>query len=410
MSERLKRIIFAALFLILVAAIGFGVYYVFFKSKTPTTPIGGTPQQNEGNLPTSGAAGDREGTGNQTGGTGLPTSETTEGDRTPAPESSTVILKEGVVQQLAPSADGNSARYYDPIEGKFYKITADGLIIPLNNKVYTNVDQVTWGNSTDQAILAYPDGSKIHVNFETNTQETIPKHWEDFSFSTNDQKIVAKTIATSPESRYLVISDPNGKNTQAIEPLGENASKAHAAWTGNDQIVAYANVGEAVGFDREQIILVGKNHENYKSLLVEGRGFEPLWSPTGQWIAYSAWNLANGYKPELWISGGAPGNLNENRRKMNIQTWASKCAWNTDKFLYCAVPDEIQEGAGLQPDEYKYTGKDSIVKINLETGTVTSLGQPDGEPSIKNPIVTENGENFMYTDAATGFLYTYRLP
>lgn len=410
MSERLKRILIAILFLILVAAIGFGIYYVFFRPTSPVTPTGATPQQNEGTLPTSGEAGGRTGTGSQTGETGLPTSQTIEGERTPVTESSTVILKESVVQQLAPSIDGNAARYYDPIAGKFYKISADGLITPLNNKVYSNVDTVTWGNSTDQAILTYPDGSKIHVNFETGAQETIPKHWEDFSFSTNDQKIVAKTIATSPESRYLVISDPSGKNTQAIEPLGENANKTHAAWTGNDEIVAYANVGEAVGLDREQIILVGKNHENYKALLVEGRGFEPLWSPTGQWIAYSAWNLSNGYKPELWISGGAPGNLNDNRRKLNIQTWASKCAWDTDKFLYCAVPDEIQEGAGLQPDEYKYTSKDSIIKISLETGTVTNLGQPDGEPSIKNPIVTANGENFMYTDAATGYLYAFRLP
>lgn len=411
MSDRMKRIIFAFLFLILVAVIGYGIYTVFFKSAVtpPVTPP--TEQGTQGGtLPSAGGAGTRTGTGEQTGEFGLPTSETTIENPSATQEPSTVILKESVVQQLSSSADGLSARYYDPIEGKFYKITPDGLTKSLSEKSYPNVDTVTWGNASDQAILTYPDGSKVHVNFQSQTQETLPKHWEDFSFSTNDQNIVVKTMTTSPESRYLIISDPNGKNARAIEPLGENGNQTYSAWTGNDQVIAYATVGEPTGADRQQIILVGKNHENYKSLLVEGRGFEPLWSPTGQWIVYSVWTMSNGYKPELWISGGAPGNLNDNRHKLDIQTWATKCAWHTDKTLYCGVPDTIQEGAGLQPDEYRYSGKDSIVQIDLESGTVTNLGQPSGEPSIKQPVVTADGQNLIYTDANTGYLYTFKLP
>lgn len=410
MSDKLKRIIFAFLFLIFVALIGFGIYTFFFKpsvTPTPTTPTG--EQLPGGTLPTSGGAGTRPGTGEQPSELGLPSAETITGGTETVQAPTTIILKESVVQQLSSSADGQSARYYDPTEGKFYKISTDGLTKLLSNKSYPNVDTVTWGNTTDQAILTYPDGSKVHVNFQSDTQETLPKHWEDFSFSTNDQNIVAKTMTTSPESRYLVIADPNGKNPQAIEPLGENGDKTFATWTGNDQVIAYATVGDPLGADRQQIILVGKNHENYKALLVEGRGFEPSWSPTGQWVVYSVWNLANGFKPELWVSGGAPGNLNDNRHKLNIQTWATKCAWRTDSTIYCGVPSEIQEGAGLQPDEYRYSGKDSVVKVDLETGTVTNLGQPSGEPSIKQPIVTANGENLIYTDANTGYLYTFKL-
>lgn len=413
MSDGLKRVSIAIVFLLLVGTIAFGVYYVFFKPKTapPGTTPGSGQQGAGGTLPQSGNAGTRPGSGEDPGDTGFPPSETVpEGESQAVAEPSTIILKESVAQQLAPSADGLSARFYDPVEGKFYKITAEGLTRPLGEKTYPNVDTVTWGNSSDQAILTYPDGAKVHVNFETGSQATIPKHWEDFSFSTNDTKIVAKTISTSPESRYLVVADPNGKNARAIEPLGDNQDKTYAAWTGNDQIIAYATVGEAIGLDRQQIVIVGKNHENYKSLLVEGRGFEPLWSPTGQWVAYSVWTTANGFKPELWVSGGAPGNLNENRRKLNIQTWAKKCAWQNDLYLYCAVPDSVSEGAGLQPEESMYSGKDSIYQINLETGTVTNLGQPSGEPSIKDPIVTSDGQNIIFTDASTGYLYTFRIP
>jgi hypothetical protein len=411
MSDRMKRIVIALLFLLLVAVIGFGVYYVFFRpTSSPTKPTPSNQQSATGTLPEAGEANGQTGTNGQTGETGLPTAETTPGSATETQQPTTIILKEGVVQQLSLSADGKDARYYDPVEGKFYKITPDGLAKPLSDKLYPNVDSVAWGNSTDQAILTYPDGSKIHVDFQSNAQETLPKHWEGFSFSTNDQQIVAKTITTSPESRYLVIADPSGKNARAIEPLGNNASQTYDAWTANDQVIAYATVGDALGLDRQQIILVGKNHENFKSLVVEGRGFEPLWSPTGQWITYSVWTTANGYKPELWVSGGAPGNLNDNRHDLNIQTWANKCAWHTDKLIYCGVPQTIDEGAGLQPDLYEYNGQDDIVKIDLETGSVTDLGQPDGATSVKQPIVTADGQNFIFTDASTGYLYTYRLP
>jgi hypothetical protein len=412
MSDRLKRVVIALLFLLLVAVIGFGVYYVFFKTLPPATTTPTSPNQPSatGTLPQAGISEGQTGASAQPPENGLPNAQPIEGNGAESVQPTTVILKESVVQQLSPSSDGNNVRYYDPINGKFYKMTPDGLSKPLSDKTYPNVDSVSWANTSDQAILTYPDGSNIHVDFQTDSQETLPKHWEDFTFSTNDRQIVAKTITTSPESRYLVIADPNGKNARAIEPLGENASQTFSAWTANDQIIAYATVGDALGLDRQQIILVGKNHENYKSLLVEGRGFEPLWSPTGNWIIYSVWTTANGYKPQLWVSGGSPGNLNDNRHDLNIQTWANKCAWHTDTLLYCGVPQSVADGAGLQQDTYEYSVQDHIVKIDLEAGTVTNLGTPDGAFSVKQPVVTADGEQFIFTDASTGYLYAYRLP
>lgn len=411
MSDRLKKIVIAFLFLIVVSLIALGIYLYFFKPAIQQgNPPSPTSTSQGGSLPSAGQATSGTTSGGGQDFIGLPSSvETQNGETQTTLVPTTSMLREGVAQQLSPSADGTSARYYDPVDGKFYKINADGLEKQLGNKSYPNVETVTWGNTSDQAILQFPDGSKIHVDFETGKQDTIPKHWEDFSFSTDDKSIVAKTISTSPESRYLIIADPDGTNTRAIEPLGENANKAFSTWTNNNQIIAYALTGEAMGLDRQQIIMVGKNHENYQGLLVEGRGFEPLWSPSGQLVLYSVWTVANGFKPELWISGGAPGNMNDGRRKLDLQTWASKCAWYKDVKLYCAVPDSLQEGAGLQPDQYKYVGKDSIIEINLENGSVTNLGQPSGEPSVKNPIVTKDGEHLIFTDASTGSLYDFRI-
>jgi hypothetical protein len=278
----------------------------------------------------------------------------------------------------------------------------------LSDKTFSNVDSVTWGNATDKAILTFPDGSNVLYDFTAQKQTTLPKHWDGFAFSRNDTKIVAKNESDAPESRYLIIANPDGSGAQAIEPLGENSDKAFPSWTPNNEIVAYATTGQAKGFDRQEIILIGKNHENYSGLLVEGRGFEPLWSPSGQIVLYSVWTIANEYKPELWISGGAPGNINQNRRKLSVQTWAHKCVWANDIEIICAVPEEIKKGAGLQPDQFQDT-TDRIVRINIDENLITDLGQPDGGPAVKNPVLSNDGSELIFSDAMTGKLYTFTL-
>ncbi len=412
MSDRLKRVLFIVFFVLLVIGIGIGLYFVFFRSAPvqPGATTGGEATSTlGGTLPSAGAGGAQ-----QIGGAGgpgaLPAAGTVPGAAGvgAAGQPRTTLLVESVSQQVAPTAQGDGARFYNPVDGKFYRALPDGRVIALGDVSFPNVESVAWGNTSDQAILTFPDGSKIHYDFTTKTQTTLPAHWDDFNFSTDDQSIIAKSEAVSPESRFLVIADPNGKNPQAVQALGDNGDLVHADWTGNDQIVAYSETGDALGYDRQQIILIGKNNEDFRGLVVEGRGFQPLWSPSGQKILYSAWTVDNGYKPELWVSGGSPDNINANRVKLELQTWADKCAWQNDDTLYCAVPENLPQGAGLQPDLFT-TLEDRIVKIDLKTGQKTDLGKPDGNPSVKSPVVTKDGSALLYTDASTGKLYSFKL-
>jgi len=411
MSEGLKRTLFIVGFTVLVVAIGVVMYLVFYRGMIPSAPTEQTPGTTAtggGELPASGAAGTR--TPVETGAEGeLPSAGALTGGITgTVPPPQTSLLVESVSQGIAPATDGSGARFYNPVDGKFYRALPDGRVILMSDVSFPNVESVSWGNASDQAILSFPDGSKIHYDFQTQTQATLPKHWSDFNFSTDDANIIAKSEPISPESRYLVIADPDGKNSRAIQALGENGDKVHAAWTGNNQIVAYSETGEALGYDRQQIILIGKNNENFRGLVVEGRGFEPLWSPSGQKILYSAWTVENGYKPELWVSGGAPSNLNADRVKLDIQTWASKCAWADETTLYCGVPENMPRGAGLQPNLFTSL-QDRIVRIDLATGRKTDLGKPNGNPSIKSPVVTQDQSALIYADATTGKLYSFRI-
>ena len=415
MSDRLKRILFISFFVVLVAGIAVGLYFAFFRptiSPTITEP-GGTGTISDGTggaLPSSGAASGQGGTSG-TGGTGaLPGAGTVPGASGSATTQPlrTAILVESVSQAIAPTADGTGARFYNPIDGKFYRAYPDGRVVAMSDTAFKNVEQVNWGNTSDQAILSFPDGSKVHYDFQSQKQSTLPKHWEDFDFSTDDRSIVAKSDAISPESRYLLVADPDGKNPRAVQPLGENGDKVHSAWTGNNAIVAYSETGEALGYDRQQIVLLGQNKENFRGLVVEGRGFMPLWSPSGQKILYSAWTVDGDYKPELWVSGGSPDNVNQNRVKLELQTWADKCAWANDELIYCAVPLNMPRGAGLQPSLFSSL-EDHVMRIDLATGMKSDLGQPDGNPSMRNLVVTKDGTELIYTDSATGKLYAFRI-
>ncbi len=412
MSDGMKRILFITGFTILIIAIGFGIYVMFFRAapSQPGTGSTGSPTTSStaGSLPSSGSGGVRTGSGTGANGS-LPNAQGTAGNGgTGGTQPGTSLLVESVTQQISLTPDGTGARFYNAVDGKFYRAMPDGRVIAMSDAVFPNVDSVAWGNTTDQAILSFPDNSKIYYDFQTKTQTTLPNHWDNFNFSTDDTKIIAKSEAISPESRFLVISDPNGKNPQAIQALGDNGDKVHADWTGNGQVVAYSETGDALGYDRQQIVLLGKNNENFRGLVVEGRGFEPLWSPSGQKVLYSAWTVENNYKPELWVSGGTPDNVNQDRAKLNLQTWAHKCTWANDSTIFCAVPENLPTGAALQPDLFT-TLEDRIVRIDLKTGQKTDLGKPDGNPSIKGLVVTKDGTQLMYIDATSGKLYTFKV-
>lgn len=412
MSDRLKRTLLIFAFVLFACGIGYLLYSIFFQQRTiPSEPIPGETAM-PGGLPVSDETGER---GTETPGGESPTTPpqiggTPAGSGSALPTSAvrTRLLNEGISRDVSATVNGQGARFYDPASGKFYSVDLNGLITPLSDRTFSNVDTVAWGNATDKAILTFPDGSNVLYDFTTQRQTTLPKHWNDFAFSGNDTKIIAKSEADSPESRYLVIANPDGSGAQAIEPLGENSDKAFPAWTPNNEVVAYATTGQAKGFDRQEIILIGKNHENYSALLVEGRGFEPLWSPSGQTVLYSVWTIASEYKPELWISGGAPGNVNQDRRKLSVLTWAHKCVWANELEIICAVPEEMPSGAGLYPDQFQDT-TDRIVLINIEENLITDLGKPDGGPSVKNPVLSSNGSELIFSDAMTGKLYTFTI-
>lgn len=408
--SKYKKIFLVLGFLLITFLMGYAIYTMFFRPSSPlitgpdtkpsaTTTGTGFPATETGAgqtiSPDGPIGGDRE---------GLPSAE------------ASPIAKGGLTQTKELSAspgrgatlgeNGSDLQYYDPKDGKFYRLNKDGEAVPLSDKIFHDVDSITWSPDKNTAILEYPDGANIIYDFAADKQTTLPKHWEDFDFSPTGDKIVMKSLGLDPDNRWLAVANKDGSNAQAIEPLGDNAASVYPSWSPNNQMVAmYA---ESTGFDRQEVYFVGMNEENFKSATIEGRGFEPLWSPQGNRLLYSTYSLDDNLKPNLWLVNAQGEAIGSDRKKLNIETWAHKCSFSDDQSLYCAVPDTLPEGVGLIP-ELGLTTKDKLYKIDIATGLKKLMAVPDGAYNMSNLIISDNGYYLYFTDEKTGKLHQINL-
>jgi len=403
-----KKLLLFLGFLALTALLGFGIYYLFFRGEEapPELPpeinanVGVTP------LPIS-----PEGAAQV-----VPTKEPTEPLLPPGVDryaEGGVTLTTPVVSVPTVGAslsDSGSLNYYNRVDGKFYRMLPNGTLESLSSKVFYNVDKATFDPRGDKAIIEYPDGSNIYYDFATSQQVTLPRHWEEFDFSTAGDKIVAKSVGIDVSNRFLVVANPDGTGARAVQELGNNADKVQVAWSPNNQIIATSRTGESFGTTSQEIYFVGQNHENFKSMVVEGLDFRPNWAPSGEQLVYSAAGELSDYKPMLWIVDAVGDDIGKNRRSLNVNTWADKCTFADDSTLYCAVPDpdQMPRGAGLQPAVVEDV-PDSLYKIDLNTGLQTQIAIPEGNHNIQNVMLTPDRKSLYFTDKINGVVNKIEL-
>ncbi len=412
MNPNTKKILMAVALIGVATLIGFGLYYMFKKNQGGGGQIAPSPIS-KGLLP---SAGERTST---SAGQEITSTELQRGGITsplPIPQVSPggyyqneavkQIINESVTYPSL-SQSGSGLRYYNNSDGKFYHLTADGQIKALSDQTFYNVNKITWASKNDKAVLEYPDNSKIIYNFEKQKQITLPKHWSDFSFSPDSSQLAAKSIGLAPENRWLVTVNDDGTGTNLIEPMGENADKVQIDWSPSRQTVAFSQTGEPLGAERQEILFVGLNHENFKSAIVEGRGFDPNWSPTGQKLLYSVYSSRSDFKPELWITDSYGDNIGNNRQLLQLNTWADKCTFSDDSTLFCAVPRDLPQGAGILP-EVAANSNDDMYKIDLKTGLKTSVPL-DGTYNIKNINYDKSKNKLYFTNGDQAGVFEIKL-
>ncbi len=273
------------------------------------------------------------------------------------------------------AADGVNSVYYDPDSGQFYSIDRVGNKEPLTDQIFYNIDTINWSPNKDRAIIEYPDGFKIMYDFDKKKQYTLPRNWQEFSWNKTGGQIAFKSIGEYAENNWLAIAKPDGSQARPIEHLGVNADKVIVSWSPNNQVVAFSSTGEPRGTWEQEMILIGQNQENFRSLIIDGRGFELKWSPRGDKIAYSIYSSNSSYQPRLYLVNAQGDEIGNDKKDLNLATWAHKCTFNQNgNTLYCAVPKELPEGAGLVL-ELAENARDDFYQINVATGNVSFLAE-----------------------------------
>lgn len=409
--SRYKKIFLATGFIAIVILLGYALYAVFFRPAAVMPPSGQkATSTGGGGLPiASSGPGQIVGEG---GSENLPTEPGTGGGKASADTVAQGRLTETTPLSGLPvigatiSADGSDVQFYNKADGKFYRVDKNGGIEELSGQIFHQVDKVTWSPDKESAVLEYPDGSNIIYNFSTKKQVTLPAHWKEFSYSPAGDNIVLKSIGNDPDASWLAIVSNDGSKVRTIEQIGKNEASVYPSWSPGNQIVAMYT--EGVDFDRQEVYFVGQNEENFKSTVVEGRGFEPLWSPDGSRLLYSVYSTRTDLKPSLWIVDAQGESIGSNRRDLGTLTWADKCAFADGTTAYCAVPETLEEGAGLFPELAQNT-VDRLYRLDLATGAKKLVAIPDGSYTIDNIIVSADSRNLFFNDKNSGRLYKIKL-
>ena len=412
----LRRILLIIGFVLICILIAFGLYYVFFRPAPPAEEVlpgeeieGRLPEFLEGEIPREIIV--------------EPAVLEVEEEFPPAvvPKSElevevspialgglteTTTVRSEFSQNVTLAGDGRNMLYYDQADGLFYGVNPDGRTYTLSSKVFHNVENATWSPEGTEAIIEYPDGSNIFYDFERDRQVTLPKQWEEFNFSSTNNQIVFKEMNVNPDNRWLGIANPDGSGMRYIEPMGDNAHKVTPSWSPTNQIIAF--YVEPYDLERSEVFFVGQHHENFRSTIVEGRDFRGVWSEEGDKLLYSVYNSDSDYNPLLWIVDAHGEDIGRNRKSIKINTWADKCTFYDNDTVYCAVPQYVKDGMGMVP-EVADSIPDDIYKINLTTGLKSRIARPDGDYTIEQLIVSEDGSQLYFVEKDNNTLHKIKL-
>lgn len=451
MNKKLKKILIIIGFILVVILLAILIWIVFFKGGTTTnngsnTGTGTTTNEGSGvvKLPTSSyGSGTTIVINNESYGTGenlsnmtlqdildkykeqdlknvneLPT--TTQEKNTDLTKNTSDVANGGLTKttivstgsNISPVISGNSLISFNPDDGTFYKIDLNtNKKEILTNDTFKGASSITWSSNDNLAVIEFPDGSNIVYDFTKDKQYVLPKDWYDFSFQKDGEKLAFMIDSTTYENRWLAVSNIDGSGLTGIEPLGNNADKVDVMYSPNEQMIALSRTGNAVGLFQQSVLLIGLNGENFNDLKVEGRGFHPIWSPAGDKVVYDAYNSDTSYKPNLWVINASSDTAGTNSKSLSINTWVSKCGFASDGVsLYCAVPKEMPDGAGMFPDMMDEAGiADNIYVVNIYTGYKKLIAEPSVDVTISKVFLNSDDSVLYYQEKSTGNIYSIKL-
>lgn len=409
LSEAQRRAVLVVGLLIVALVIGWMIYWVFFRTLLQSTSTNENGNEvSNGQLPNINFITNQPVT-TVNGNGSLPVLDNVAHGK----ETLSQVIYDGTANSPTLGQDGNTVQFYNPDDGKFYRVDANGNIVAMSDQAFKGVQQVTWANAGNKAILQFEDDYKLLYDFTAKKQYTLNKDMVEFDWSANDNQLGFKFTPPNAADRWLGVSNPDGSGAKGIEPLGENAHEVTVAWSPDNAVVG--TFQEYVSGDRQRVVPIGLKGENYKQFEVTGRGLQEKWSPDSKSLLYSTYSAASNYNYTLNVVTVDGDNTGANNHPLNLTTSVDKCTYNTTgTSVYCAVPTTTPTGAAIAPEKLDDVPHD-IYKVDLITGQSQKLAIPGDNVNgvnlqgINDVMINETETVLYYHEAGTNQLRKIQL-
>jgi hypothetical protein len=428
----LKKIFKFLIVLIILLALGLGIYWLLDRGQGGNGNIISNTDFNIGDFFPFGTGGGN--TTSNTPGTNDPRPEIPEPSTTP-PRMWQISLEPQSGAIASTSADTTFVRFVDKATGNIFEssLFVTGLK-RLTNTTIPKVYEAHWQPKADAVVLRYLDertnvvktaiGRLTPMNASGASSASTGTSTSETGASVDGAELLELRASFLPDNigsvavhprtgalAYAVRSDTGSKIfvTGAATPtqIFESAIKDFAvAWAGNTVALQTKPSASAGGF----LYYVKTTTAPVERVLGGQIGLNTLPSPDGTKVFYSISTGTGGsFGSGIYtVATGASLDL-------SISSFREKCVWTKDSvYLFCASSDPIP--SGTYPDHW-YQGKvsfnDSFWRISASTGATELVIDPnsvtDQDIDATNLMLDPNEDYLIFTNKIDSSLWSLRI-
>src|SRR3989339_96590 len=411
-----KKIITGIIVVIILALIGAGVYFFYFKKPSTGTPVG-SAFPGEGLPVTSTVDGGGIDTGTE-GGTFVP------GGSTPLPRLyelhklpvagtgfSEIRNKKGVVTNTV-------ARYIERGVGHIYETQiATYVESRIVNETRSRLSEALWGNNGKSVVVRYFDDNIGAI--KTRILNNIGTPVADEFLSTEElflpDFIPFMAVAEDGADKIFYLQNSGVTSAGYVSTFKDTEVSNIFASSFTEWLPQFPNqklvtLTTKPSSDVPGYLFFLDTKTKVLSKVLSGiNGLTTLTSRDGNRVLYA--EIRNG-APELMTYDIA----NKEMRSLSPQTLPEKCVWGTKEatVVYCAVPQSLPTAD--YPDQW-YQGllsfSDDIWKIDTKTGIAEKILTPSelnvSSLDIINPVLSLDDTYLLFMNKVTGTPWVFRI-
>ena len=391
MNTKLKKIIIIVIIILIIVLAGLLVYNFSIKKSIS--------QQNNGNtnLPTSGQGNNNnQPTGNE--------------NNEPQVQPKIKAISSEPVFSPTITSDKTKVIYYLRSNANVLQSNFDGLNQSQVSAVsLDNLAKVLWSPDKSKVITIFQDNlenvSKYLYDYTTGKSSPLNRYLNFIAWSPDSKKIAYQYENDLTGDNNISTSNPDGSKFTTL--LNTRMQNLIVEWPqGSDIFLREKPSGITVS----SLYSLNTNSKAFNTIISNVYGLSIKWSIKGDEILYSKTD-SNGKNIGIYTA-----NRNgTNEKSANISTLAEKCTWSQDiRYIYCAIPTNIQDAKLLPDDFYKGTfiGDDQFYKINIGTGEKTNILEGEtinGTYDATELFLSPNEDYLMFINKGDGLLYSIKL-